>query len=62
MRPSVAVQVWSGEASTPAGSSADEYRGRIVNKTFGPLDQQLRERHDASDFDRRTQDKIEVAE
>ena len=37
-------------------------RGRIVNKTSGPLDQQLRERHDASDFDLRTQDKLEAAE
>lgn len=26
-------------------------RGRIVNKSSGPADQQLRERHDASDFD-----------
>ncbi|WP_424942313.1 glutathione-dependent disulfide-bond oxidoreductase [Aliiroseovarius crassostreae] len=34
-------------------------RGRIVNRTWGPLDQQLRERHDASDFDLRTQDKLE---
>ena len=37
-------------------------RGRIVNKTSGPLDQQLRERHDASDFELQTQDKIEAAE
>ena len=37
-------------------------RGRIVNKTSGPLDQQLRERHDASDFELRTQDKVEAAE
>ena len=37
-------------------------RGRIVNKTSGPLDQQLRERHDASDFELRTQDKIEAAD
>jgi GST-like protein len=33
-------------------------RGRIVNRANGPLDQQLHERHDASDFDLRTQDKI----
>ena len=26
-------------------------RGRIVNRVFGPADEQLRERHDASDFD-----------
>ncbi len=32
-------------------------RGRMVNRSFGPLDQQLHERHDASDFDLRTEDK-----
>jgi GST-like protein len=36
-------------------------RGRIVNKTSGPLNEQLRERHDALDFDTRTQDKIAPA-
>ncbi|WP_339880215.1 glutathione-dependent disulfide-bond oxidoreductase [Pseudidiomarina gelatinasegens] len=34
-------------------------RGRIVNKTWGDLNKQLYERHDASDFELRTQDKIE---
>ena len=34
-------------------------RGRMVNKTSGRLELQLRERHDASDFDLRTQDKLE---
>lgn len=33
-------------------------RGRKVNRTWGPLENQLHERHDASDFDLRTQDKI----
>ena len=33
-------------------------RGRIVNKTNGDLASQLHERHDASDFDLKTQDKI----
>ncbi len=33
-------------------------RGRMVNRTFGELALQLHERHDASDFDTRTQDKI----
>jgi GST-like protein len=33
-------------------------RGRMVNRTFGEPAQQLHERHDASDFDTRTQDKI----
>jgi len=34
-------------------------RGRMVNKSFGPLEEQLHERHDAADFDTRTQDKLE---
>ncbi len=33
-------------------------RGRMVNKTFGEPATQLHERHDASDFERRTQDKL----
>jgi GSH-dependent disulfide-bond oxidoreductase len=33
-------------------------RGRIVNRTSGNLAEQLHERHDAADFDTRTQDKI----
>ncbi len=37
-------------------------RGRMVNRAFGELHTQLRERHDASDFDTKTQDKIEAAE
>jgi GST-like protein len=37
-------------------------RGRMVNRTSGPLNEQLRERHDASDFDNKTQDKIEAQE
>ncbi|MCG6858678.1 MAG: glutathione-dependent disulfide-bond oxidoreductase [Salaquimonas sp.] len=37
-------------------------RGRMVNKAFGELSEQLRERHDASDFETKTQDKIEAAE
>ncbi len=36
-------------------------RGRIVNKTSGPLEEQLHERHDASDFETKTQDKLEGA-
>ena len=34
-------------------------RGRIVNRANGPLEEQLRERHDASDFDTKTQDKLD---
>ena len=37
-------------------------RGRMVNRTFGELETQLHERHDASDFELRTQDKLEAAE
>jgi GST-like protein len=36
-------------------------RGRMVNRISGPPKEQLRERHDASDFDTKTQDKIEGA-
>ena len=36
-------------------------RGRMVNRTWGPLEEQLHERHDASDFQLRTQDKLELA-
>ena len=37
-------------------------RGRMVNRGIGDPAEQLRERHDASDFDTRTQDKIEGGE
>ncbi|MGX9355145.1 glutathione-dependent disulfide-bond oxidoreductase [Roseobacteraceae bacterium S113] len=33
-------------------------RGRMVNRAFGEPELQLHERHDASDFDTKTQDKI----
>ncbi|MFN3824582.1 MAG: glutathione-dependent disulfide-bond oxidoreductase [Pseudorhodobacter sp.] len=33
-------------------------RGRMVNRSFGDASMQLHERHDASDFELRTQDKI----
>ena len=36
-------------------------RGRMVNRFTGKTKYQLRERHEASDFDNRTQDKIETA-
>ncbi|MFG1396186.1 glutathione-dependent disulfide-bond oxidoreductase [Roseixanthobacter pseudopolyaromaticivorans] len=36
-------------------------RGRMVNRTFGDLSDQLHERHDASDFETRTQDKLVAA-
>jgi GST-like protein len=37
-------------------------RGRMVNKTWGEPSEQLRERHDASDFELKTQDKLDAAE
>ena len=33
-------------------------RGRMVNRTYGDPSTQLHERHDASDFDIKTQDKL----
>jgi GSH-dependent disulfide-bond oxidoreductase len=33
-------------------------RGRMVNRTFGDLASQLHERHDANDFETKTQDKL----
>ncbi|TIX63902.1 MAG: glutathione-dependent disulfide-bond oxidoreductase, partial [Mesorhizobium sp.] len=33
-------------------------RGRMVNRAFGEPAMQLHERHDASDFDTKTQDKL----
>jgi GST-like protein len=33
-------------------------RGRMVNRTYGDPAEQLHERHDASDFDHKTQDKL----
>lgn len=50
------VQRWAKEiAARPAVA-----RGRMVNKSFGEPDTQLHERHDASDFELRTQDKLEA--
>lgn len=37
-------------------------RGRMVNRTWGDPTEQLHERHDASDFELRTQDKLEAEE
>jgi GST-like protein len=37
-------------------------RGRMVNRVMGPLSMQLHERHDASDFDLLTQDKLQNKE
>ncbi len=37
-------------------------RGRMVNRSFGEPESQLHERHDADDFDTRTQDKLAPAQ
>jgi GST-like protein len=37
-------------------------RGRIVNKFTGDPAEQLHERHDAADFEKRTEDKLQPAE
>jgi GST-like protein len=51
------VQRWTDQiAVRPAVK-----RGRMVNRTSGAPASQLHERHDASDFDTRTQDKIGAA-
>ncbi|MCE9681872.1 glutathione-dependent disulfide-bond oxidoreductase [Halomonas alkalisoli] len=50
------VQRWAREIDARPAVK----RGRMVNRTFGPLEQQLHERHDASDFAARTQGKLEV--
>lgn len=48
------VQRWAAQiAQRPAAR-----RGRIVNKAWGDAADQLLERHDASDFELRTQDKL----
>ena len=39
-----------------------ERRGRIVNRTSGEPSEQLRERHEASDFQTKTQDKLVAAD
>ncbi len=52
------VNRWAQEiAARPA-----VIRGRMVNRLSGPPEEQLRERHDASDFEIRTQDKLETAD
>ena len=49
------VQRWAKEID----ARPQVQRGRMVNRAFGDLHMQLRERHDAADFETRTQDKLE---
>ena len=48
------VQRWTDAIAQRPGVK----RGRMVNRTWGEPSSQLHERHEASDFDTRTQDKI----
>ncbi|MBK5651242.1 MULTISPECIES: glutathione-dependent disulfide-bond oxidoreductase [unclassified Bradyrhizobium] len=48
------VQRWTDAIATRPAVK----RGRMVNRTWGEPSSQLHERHDASDFETRTQDKI----
>lgn len=48
------VQRWAGAI----GDRPAAQRGRMVNRVQGELSSQLHERHDASDFETRTQDKL----
>ena len=48
------VNRWTAQISERPAAQ----RGRKVNRPFGELSDQLHERHDASDFDLRTQDKL----
>ncbi|HSP59038.1 MAG TPA: glutathione-dependent disulfide-bond oxidoreductase [Halomonas sp.] len=49
------VQRWAREIDARPAVK----RGRMVNRSFGEPEEQLHERHDASDFAHRTQDKLE---
>ncbi len=51
------LQRWAKQLAERSGVR----RGRIVNRRTGPLEEQLHERHDASDFDTKTADKLAAA-
>ncbi len=48
--------------ATEIGDRQAVKRGKMVNSAYGPPEEQLRERHDAADFETRTQDKLEPAD
>jgi len=50
------VQRWAATIDTRPAVQ----RGRMVNRAFGDLNMQLHERHSASDFETRTQDKLDA--
>ena len=49
-------------STTETGERPAVRRGRMVNRSWGEPAEQLRERHNASDFDTCTQDKLEPAD
>ena len=49
------VQRWADEIDARPAVQ----RGRMVNRTWGDPSEQLHERHDASDFEHKTQDKLD---
>lgn len=49
-----------GRWATEIAGRETVVRGLMVNRNWGPLEGQLHERHDATDFETRTQDKIEA--
>ncbi|MDF2694444.1 MAG: Glutathione S-transferase [Labilithrix sp.] len=51
------VQRWTDAIAQRAAVK----RGRMVNRSFGDPSEQLHERHDASDFETKTQDKVQRA-
>ena len=51
------VQRWAGQIA----QRVPVQRGRMVNRVVGEPSSQLHERHDAGDFDTRTQDKVAAA-
>jgi GST-like protein len=51
------VQRWTDQI----GNRPAAKRGRMVNRVYGDPSTQLRERHDASDFETKTADKLEKA-
>ena len=52
------MQRWTREV----GGRDAVRRGQMVNRTFGKPERQLHERHDASDFEHKTQDKLAAKE
>ncbi len=54
----VHVNRWANEIDARAAVQ----RGRMVNRSWGPLNEQLHERHQVSDFETNTQDKLQSSD